>query len=73
MLIAVHVVTNAREAQVIKVGDTKLEVKVDERATEGRANKRLLEILAMYYKVPKSRVRLVRGAKSRDKVLEIVI
>jgi uncharacterized protein (TIGR00251 family) len=58
---------------VIKAGDTKLEVKVDERATEGRANKRLLEILAAYYKVPKSRVRLVSGAKSRDKVLEIVI
>jgi uncharacterized protein (TIGR00251 family) len=73
MLIAVHVVTNSREAQVIKAGDTKLEVKVDERATEGRANKRLLEILAAYYKVPKSRVRLVSGAKSRDKVLEIVI
>ncbi len=73
MLIAVHVVTNSGEARVIKVGNTKLEVKVDERATEGRANKRLLEILAAYYKVPKSRVRLVRGAKSRDKLLEIVV
>ena len=73
MLIAVHVSTNAREANVVRIGENIFEVKVDERAVEGRANKRLVEILAKHFKVPKSRIRLVSGARSRDKVLEIVI
>lgn len=73
MLIEVHVSTNAREANVVRIGENIFEVKVDERAVEGRANKRLMEILAKHFKVPKSRIRLVSGARSRDKVLEIVI
>jgi uncharacterized protein (TIGR00251 family) len=73
VLIAVHVSTNAREANVVRIGENIFEVKVDERAVEGRANKRLVEILAKHFKVPKSRIRLVSGARSRDKVLEIVI
>ncbi|MGA1975538.1 MAG: DUF167 domain-containing protein [Conexivisphaerales archaeon] len=73
MLIAVHVSTNAREANVVRIGENIFEVKVDERAVEGRANKRLVEILAKHFKVPKSRIRLVSGARSRDKVIEIVI
>jgi uncharacterized protein (TIGR00251 family) len=73
VLIAVHVSTNAREANVVRIGENIFEVKVDERAVEGRANKRLVEILAKHFKVPKSRIRLVSGARSRDKVIEIVI
>jgi len=43
MLIRIHVIPNAKEARVVKVGDDSLEVRLDERAVNGRANKRLLE------------------------------
>jgi uncharacterized protein (TIGR00251 family) len=72
MLIRVHVTANARESHVTKVGEADFEVKVDEKAIGGRANKRLVEILAEYFGVPKSRISIVSGAKSRDKVLEVV-
>jgi uncharacterized protein (TIGR00251 family) len=72
MLIRVHVSTNANEARVVKVGESDFEVKVNEKAIGGRANRRLLEIMSKHFMVPKSRVRLVSGAKSRDKVLEII-
>ena len=45
-LIRVYVTPNAREARVVKVSEDYLEVRVHERAVGGRANKRLLEILA---------------------------
>jgi len=53
MLIRVYVTPNAREARVVKVSDDYFEVRVDERAVGGRANKRLLEILAEHFKVQK--------------------
>ena len=69
MLLKVHVVPKAREAEVTRLDDTTLEVRVDERPERGNANKRLLEILADYFGVPKSKVTLVAGARSRDKTV----
>jgi len=72
MRVQVHVTPNAREARVTKVGESSFEVRVDEKAMGGRANKRLVEMLSEYFGVPKSRILILSGAKSRDKVLEVV-
>jgi len=71
MLIQVRVTANAKAPQVTRVDDADFDVRVDEKAVEGRANKRLVEILADHFKVPRSRISIVRGAKSRDKVLQV--
>jgi uncharacterized protein len=71
MLIRVRVTPNAKEPRVTKVGEDSFEARVDEKAMDGRANKRLVEMMADHFHVPKSRVRLVRGATSRDKVLDV--
>jgi len=71
VLIRVYVTPNAREALVTEVGEASFEVRVDEKATGGRANKRLVEILSAHFEVPKSRIRIAKGAKSRDKVVEV--
>jgi uncharacterized protein len=73
MLIKVHVSPNAKQVSVVKVSENSFEVKVDERAEGGRANKRLLEILSGHFKVPKSKIFIVSGVKSRDKIVEIVL
>ena len=71
MLVKVHVTPNARAPLVVKVDESDLEVRVDERAEGGAANKRLLEILSEHYGVPRSSIAIVRGTKSRDKVLAV--
>jgi len=73
MLISVRVTTNAKEAQVTKTGETSFEVRVDEKPVGGRANKRLLEILSKHFNVPRSRISIVRGVRSRDKIVEMMI
>src|SRR5438128_1433941 len=65
MLIRVYVTPNAREARVVKVSDDYFEVRVDERAVGGRANKRLLEILAEHFRVQKSRISILEGTKNK--------
>ncbi len=70
MRIKVKVRPNSRESKVVAMGDV-LVVHVKSPPREGKANSELTEVLAEYYGVPKSRVRIVRGHRSRDKVVEI--
>lgn len=71
MLVKVRVEPNAKQARVTKTGEDSFEIRVDERAVDGRANRRLREILAEHFNVSKSKIVLVKGAKSRDKIVEI--
>jgi uncharacterized protein (TIGR00251 family) len=73
MLIRVYVTPNAREARVVKVGDDYFEVRVDAMAVGGRANKRLLEILAEHFKVQRSRISIPKGTKTRDKLVQVIL
>ena len=38
---------------------------------DGEANEALIEVLAKHFKVAKTTIRIIRGAKSRQKVIEI--
>ncbi|MBR3176968.1 DUF167 domain-containing protein [Candidatus Saccharibacteria bacterium] len=41
------------------------------RAHDGEANKALLELISDEFKVPKTSIVIVAGAKSRDKIVEL--
>ena len=71
-MIRVYVTPNAREARVVKVSEDYFEVWVDDRAVGSRANKRLWEILAEHFMVPKSRISLLRGTKSRNRTVDVI-
>ncbi len=46
-------------------------VRLNAAPVEGQANRALLRLLARVLGVPASAVRLVRGAKARDKLIEV--
>lgn len=64
-------IPNAPRTEVVGWLGTALKVKVHAPALEGRANETLLEFLAGKLGVPRRAVALVRGAKSRQKVVRI--
>lgn len=70
MKISVRVKPNAREEKVEPRGD-EFTVYVKEPPKENKANKAVIKVLAEYFKTPKSAVSIVRGLKSRQKVIEI--
>ncbi len=41
------------------------------RAHDGEANKALLELVSDEFKIPKTSIVIISGAKSRDKIIEI--
>ena len=71
MKFTVRVVPNARKVSVVMDGSRGLVVHVDAPAREGKANERLVEILAGHFGVAKSLVRVRSGLSGRHKVVEI--
>jgi uncharacterized protein len=54
-----------------KKEDNHFIVAVKERAVENKANRAIEKALAEYFKVPASRVKIVGGQTSREKIVEI--
>lgn len=71
MKVSVSVKPNSRKEMVEVQGDGSLIVRVNAPPVDGKANERVVELLAKHYNVPKSRIELVSGAASKKKVFEI--
>lgn len=71
MRINVLVKPNAKYSQVIKISDFDYKVSVDALPENNEANKRLIEILAEHFEVPRSFISIVRGFRSKNKIVDI--
>ena len=72
MIITAIIKPNSKHREEVVAGDDgSLTVFTKSPAVEGRANEAATRLLAKYYGVSKSRVRLVRGHTSKHKVFEI--
>ena len=72
MKISVHIKPNSRHREeVVKNDDDTLTVYIKAPAIEGRANAAAIKLLAKHFEVTPSKVKLVRGATSKYKIVEI--
>jgi len=79
MKISVKAKPMAREEKVEKInppngeaGENTFEVSVKEPPVAGRANMAIIKAVAGYFNVAPSRVRIISGYTSRQKILEII-
>ncbi|MEW6162998.1 MAG: DUF167 domain-containing protein [Nitrospirota bacterium] len=70
MKISVRVKPNMKEEKVEKEGGI-YKVYVKGPAKKGRANRAMVELLSEYFNVPKSQIVILRGMKSKEKILGI--
>lgn len=71
MIIIVKVKPGSKREGVKEISKNKLEVRVSAPPERGKANERVIELLAKHYGVSKSRVRILKGERAREKVVEI--
>ena len=71
MRITVHVKPSSRRDQVTIGKDGVYIVRVAVPPIEGRANRRLIELLAEHFGRPKSSIQIVTGLNSKHKMVEI--
>ena len=71
MKITVKVKPNSKESGVEEIGPHYLLIKVKGPPRENKANREVMETLAKHLHVPKSRLSIVAGLKSKQKVVEI--
>lgn len=62
---------NSRQESVTIQSDGSLLVRVNAPPAEGRANERVIELLAKHLGRPKSAIRLARGATAKRKLFEV--
>ncbi len=67
----VTVKPRAKKEEVRKTDEGQYIASVHAPPQEGKANKALIELLANYFSVPKSSVRIIRGQTSRKKLIEV--
>ena len=68
--IHVKVIPRAKKSLIEPFGDG-LKIHTTAPAYDGKANSALIEILADYLKVKKARITIIKGSKSRSKLIEI--
>lgn len=72
MIVSVTIKPNSKKGPLIeKMADDSLLVYVREAAVDGKANEAMVKMLSKHYKVPKTRITIIRGHTSRQKTIEI--
>ena len=68
---AVRVQAGARREEILGIRDGALVARVGAPARDGRANRALCRLLARHLGVRRSQVAIVRGERSRDKLVRV--
>ena len=71
MKISIKVKPNSKENQVEETGPNEFLVRVKAPPQENRANQEVVKILSKYFQVPRSRISILSGLRSKQKIVKI--
>jgi len=71
MRIVIKVKPNSKKPGVEKLENGELLVKVNAPPVDGKANLAVIEVLADYFGVSKSKIEILKGEKGRRKMVEV--
>jgi len=70
-LIKIKVIPRAKQNEITELPDGNFKVKLKAPPVDGKANEALVEFLSEEWGVTKSNIRIVKGEKGRNKIVEI--
>ncbi|OGC86872.1 hypothetical protein A3D70_02390 [Candidatus Adlerbacteria bacterium RIFCSPHIGHO2_02_FULL_54_18] len=71
MYIKVRVIAGAKKELIQEISAGHFKISVKEPALRNLANRRIVELVAMHYKVQVQKVRIVSGHRSPSKILSV--
>ena len=71
MNISVKVKPNSKEEKIEKISDSEFLLRVRSAPKENRANRSAIALLGEYFDIPKTRIAIIRGQKSKNKIVSI--
>lgn len=71
MLIKVKVFPNSKKEEILKRKENSFYIFVKEEAKQKRANEKVFKILASYFKVSLSQIKLIKGGREKNKIFDI--
>ncbi|MFH1772937.1 MAG: DUF167 domain-containing protein [Patescibacteria group bacterium] len=69
-IIHIKVIPNAKKNEVLEK-DEKFRVYINAPAVDGKANKAMIKVLAEFLKIKKNDIKIIKGEKSREKIIQI--
>jgi len=72
MKISVKVKPNSRQESVEKISEKEYLLRVRASAQEGKANQAVVKLLSEFFDIPKSTVIILKGASSKNKIIELL-
>jgi len=71
MFINIKVFPGCRKTEIIQKSENNFEIRVKEKPLQGRANKAVMKELSNLFKIREKDIRIIKGHKGRNKILEI--
>lgn len=71
MIIKVKVITNAKRNEIVEQDGNYFKIKISAPPVKGKANKELIYFLSKYFKVPVNKIRIIKGEKSKNKIIKV--
>lgn len=71
MKVSVRICPRASKNEVVKITDGTLKIRLTTPPVDGKANAALINLLSEYFDSPKSKIKIVRGLTSKNKLIEI--
>jgi len=70
MMIEVTVRTRSKRRSLEKIGEGRYKAYLTEAPVDGKANNSLIELLSDTLGLPKSRLKIIRGIRSKQKIIK---
>lgn len=69
--VKLRVIPRARQNKIDVDGNGVYRIHITAAPVDGAANAAVIKMMAEYFDIPKSQIKIVRGETSRDKIIEI--
>ncbi len=70
MLIKVKVFPDSKQEKIIKKTEDSFEVRIKQKPIQGQANQAVINVLSLYFNIPKNIVKFVKGYRQKNNVFK---